>query len=251
MSIAAIYDPPPRDGTQRILLLMLPGAKASAHDLVQQGFVRELRARNLPVDAVAVATHLGHYLDRSLSGLLAADILEPARARNYRRIWLMGISLGGTGALTYAREHPADIEGVVLLAPFLATRGVVAEVARAGGWAGWQPGVIKPGDDEREMLAWLKDYRAAAAGFPALHLGYGAQDRFATTSELMAERLPAARVVSAAGGHDWTTWLALWRQLLDRGIFGFGGDGIARHDAAGPDENARKRAANLRDAPAT
>jgi hypothetical protein len=67
----------------------------------------------------------------------------------------------------------------------------------------------------------------------------------------MAERLPAARVVSAAGGHDWTTWLALWRQLLDRGIFGFGGDGIARHDAAGPDENARKRAANLRDAPAT
>jgi pimeloyl-ACP methyl ester carboxylesterase len=166
MSIAAIYDPPPRDGTQRILLLMLPGAKASAHDLVQQGFVRELRARNLSVDAVAVAAHLGHYLDRSLSGLLAADILEPARARNYRRIWLMGISLGGTGALTYAREHPADIEGVVLLAPFLATRGVVAEVARAGGWAGWQPGVIKPGDDEREMLAWLKDYRAAAADFP-------------------------------------------------------------------------------------
>ena len=65
MSLAALYDPPPRDGAQRILLLMLPGAKASAHDLVQQGFVRELRARNLPVDVVAVAAHLGHYLDRS------------------------------------------------------------------------------------------------------------------------------------------------------------------------------------------
>ena len=183
-----------------------------------------------------------------MSGLLAADILGPARARNYRRIWLMGISLGAMGALTYTREHPADIEGVVLLAPFLATRGVVAEVVRAGGWAGWQPGLIEPADYEREMLAWLKEYRAAGAGFPALHLGYGTQDRFATTSELMAERLPAAHVVSAAGGHDWATWLAVWRQLLDRGILG--GDAIARLEAAGPDENGGRRAAILRDAPA-
>jgi hypothetical protein len=66
----------------------------------------------------------------------------------------------------------------------------------------------------------------------------------------MAERLPAAQVVCATGGHDWTTWLTLWRELLDRGIFGFGGDAIARREGAGPDENARRRADNRRDAPA-
>ena len=126
MSMAALYDPAPRSGAKRILLIMLPGAKARPQDLLQHGFVRELRARNLPVDVVAVEAHLGHYLDRSLNGHLTNDIIAPARARNYRRIWLMGISLGGMGALIYAREHPAEIDGVVLLAPFLATRGVIS-----------------------------------------------------------------------------------------------------------------------------
>ena len=237
MSIDAIYDPPPRDGAGRILLVMLPGAKASPQDLVQQGFVRELRARNLAVDVVAVAAHLGHYLDRSLTGRLADDIIAPARARAYQRIWLMGISLGGTGALAYAREHPAQIEGVIFLAPFLATRGVVAEVVRAGGWDGWQPGTVTPDDNEREMLAWLQQYQSAAGGFPALHLGYGTADRFAATSQLMAARLPAAHVVTAAGGHDWATWLEVWRQLLDRGVFG--GASAAMHAMTSADATVR------------
>ena len=248
MSMDAIYDPPPRNGAGRILLVMLPGAKASPQDLLQHGFVREVRARNPCVDVVAVAAHLGHYLDRSLTGRLADEIIAPARARAYQRIWLMGISLGGTGALTYAREHPAEIEGVIFLAPFLATRGVVAEVVRAGGWAGWQPGVVTPGDDERELLAWLKEYRAAASGFPALHLGYGTHDRFASTSELLAARLPAAHVVAAAGGHDWATWIELWRQLLDRGVFG--GDERASNAPDAPSETGCTRTAGLRTTPA-
>ncbi|MEO8443308.1 MAG: alpha/beta hydrolase [Betaproteobacteria bacterium] len=222
MSMAALYEPAPRSGTGRILLVMLPGAKTRPQDLLQHGFVRELRARNLPVDVVAVAAHLGHYLDRSLSGHLTNDIIAPARARNYRRIWLMGISLGAMGALIYTREHPTDIEGVVLLAPFLATRGTVAEVVRAGGWAGWQPGELNPGDDERELLAWLKAYQPATAGLPQLRLGYGTGDRFVAASELLAERLPPADVVAIAGGHDWTTWINLWQRLLDRGLFGDG-----------------------------
>ena len=228
MSMAALYDPAPRSGAKRVLLIMLPGAKAQPQDLLQHGFVRELRARNLPVDVVAVEAHLGHYLDRSLNGHLTNDIIAPARARNYRRIWLMGISLGGMGALIYARDHPAEIDGVVLLAPFLATRGVMAELTRAGGWAGWQPGELNPGDDERELLAWLKAYRPAKAGLPQLRLGYGTQDRFVAASELLAERLPAADVVAIAGGHDWTTWINLWQRLLDRGLFG-GGGAATRH----------------------
>jgi pimeloyl-ACP methyl ester carboxylesterase len=222
MSIAALYEPAPRSGAGRILLIMLPGAKVQPQELLQHGFVRELRARNLPVDVVVVEAHLGHYLDRSLNGHLTADIITPARARNYRRIWLMGISLGGMGALSYAREHPAGIDGVVLLAPFLATRGVMAEVTRAGGWAGWQPGELHAGDDERALLAWLKAYRPATPGLPQLRLGYGTGDRFVAASELLAERLPPADVVAIAGGHDWTTWINLWQRLLDRGLFGSG-----------------------------
>ena len=220
MSMQAIYDPPPREGADRILLVMLPGAKTRPEDLVQYGFVRALRERGPPVDIVAVEAHLGYYLERSFCARLEHDIIAPARARRYRQIWLMGISLGGMGALAYAREHPAEIEGLVLLAPFLGVRGTIAEVVRAGGLARWQPDAIAPEDDERRLLAWIKAYDPAS--MPHIHLGYGTADRYAAASAMLAERLPATHVAAMAGGHDWATWLRLWQQLLDQDIFSRG-----------------------------
>ena len=219
MSMDAIYDLAPQQGTNRIMLVMLPSAKARPQDLVQWGFVRALRERSLPIDVVVVEAHMGYYLERSLSSHLTHDIIAPARARNYQRIWLMGISLGGMGSLIYTREHPADIEGVILLAPFLGARGTIAEVVRAGGLARWQPGAIKLDDDERRLLAWIKAYQPAASALPKIYLGYGTDDRFAAASKMLAERLPAAQVVSIPGGHDWATWIHLWQHLLDQDLF--------------------------------
>jgi len=219
MSMEAIYDLAPEPSTNRIMLVMLPSAKARPQDLMQYGFVRALRERSLPIDVVAVEAHLGYYLERSFSQHLTHDIIAPARARNYQRIWLMGISLGGMGSLIYTHEHPADIEGVILLAPFLGARGTIAEVVRAGGLARWQPGAIKPDDDEHRLLAWIKAYQPAAAALPKIYLGYGTDDRFAAASKMLAERLPAAQVVTIPGGHDWATWIHLWQHLLDQDLF--------------------------------
>ena len=219
MSMDAIYDLAPEPSTNRIMLVMLPSAKARPQDFAQHRFVRALRDRSLPIDVVTVEAHLGYYLERSFSKHLTHDIITPARARNYDRIWLMGISLGGMGALIYAREHPADIGGVILLAPFLGARGTIAEVGRAGGLARWQPGAIKADDEERHLLAWIKAYRPDAAALPKVYLGYGTEDRFAAASKMLAERLPAAHVVTIPGGHDWATWIRLWHQLLDQDLF--------------------------------
>jgi pimeloyl-ACP methyl ester carboxylesterase len=220
MSMDALYDLVPQQGANRIMLIMLPSAKARPQDLVQYGFVRAVRERSLPIDVVAVEADLGDYLERSFNEHLTHDIIAPARAaRNYQQIWLMGISLGGMGSLIYAREHPADIEGVILLAPFLGTRKIIAEIVHAGGLACWQPGVIKPDDDERGLLAWIKAYQPAAATLPKIYLGYGTADRFAEASKLLAERLPAAQVVTTSGSHDWASWIHLWRHLLDQDLF--------------------------------
>jgi pimeloyl-ACP methyl ester carboxylesterase len=218
----AIYDRAPQAGPDRVMLVMLPGAKARPQDLVQYGFVRALRERSLPVDVVAAEAHLGYYLERNFSAHLTQDIIAPARAENYRRIWLMGISLGGMGALMYAREHPRDIEGVILLAPFLGSRGTIAEIARAGGLAHWQPEGIEQDDDERQLLAWLKSNRPGAGVSPRIYLGYGTEDRFAAASVMLAGRLPVTQVVSIAGGHDWATWILLWQHMLDRDLFAGG-----------------------------
>jgi hypothetical protein len=39
---------------------------------------------------------------------------------------------------------------------------------------------------------------------------------------MLAERLPAAQVVTIPGGHDWATWIHLWQHLLDQDLFSVG-----------------------------
>ncbi len=219
----AIHDPAPAPGADPVALVMLPGARDRAQDLVEQGFVRALRKRGLAVDAVIVNAHFDHYLEHSVVAQLEQDIIAPLRKRGLARIWLMGISLGGMGALCYAREHAGAIEGVVLLAPFLGTRGLIAEITQAGGLQHWQPGTIAPEDDERRLLAWLRQYRAGAPALPCICLGYGTEDRYAPASLLLAQQLPVRQVMAIQGGHDWPTWLKLWERWLDGDAFASSG----------------------------
>jgi pimeloyl-ACP methyl ester carboxylesterase len=207
------------------LLVMLPGAAAGAQDLVEQGFVRAVRQRGLAADIAVADTRFDQYLEAEVVAALDRDAV-PARGNRPARLWMMGISLGGMGALAYARAHPGAVEGIVLLAPFLGTRGLIAEVTRAGGLARWQAGAAVGTDPERGFLAWLQGYRAGDPAFPAVHVGYGTEDRYAPASVMLAALLPARHVVSLPGGHDWTTWLALWARLLDGGVLS--GDPVAR-----------------------
>lgn len=214
-----IQDIAPGRSTLRTLLVALPGAGDRAQDLIDQQFVRALRERQLPVDVFAVDVQLDNYLDGNVVRQLADKVITPAQEAGWHSIWLMGISLGGMGALAYVRERPRDIAGAILLAPFLGTRGLIAEVTRAGGLDLWHPGAIAQGDEERHLVAWLKYKQAGDLDTPPVYLGYGHEDRFAAASQLLSQRLLAERIVTAAGGHDWPTWLALWCRMLDRRVF--------------------------------
>jgi hypothetical protein len=55
---------------------------------------------------------------------------------------------------------------------------------------------------------------------PPIYLGYGMRDRFSSASQLISQRLPQERVLTEPGGHDWSTWLALWHRMLDLEMFG-------------------------------
>ena len=116
-------------------LLALPGAGMQPEDFTTAGFDRLLLDRRLPVDLLAADIDSGLYLDNVGSLLrIHAEFVLPARQRGYRRIWLLAISLGGMGALAvHVRAYPGEIEGAILIAPFLGTRGLIAEVARDGG----------------------------------------------------------------------------------------------------------------------
>ena len=207
-------------GPGRTLLVMLPGMGMEADEFDAHGFVAAVRDRRVPVDIVAARPDLDVYLDGRIARNLHDTLIAPAIARGYGRLWLLGISIGGMGALLYAAAQLAEVEGLVLLAPFLGTPGTIAEVSSAGSIPGWSPGKSRATAVEQKLLLWLQTFLTGAAERPALYLGYGLQDRFARGHGLLAGHLPPQRVVVAEGGHDWKTWAALWPRILERTPFG-------------------------------
>ncbi len=200
------------------LLLMLPGARDTAQDFFRHGFIDALRQRGAACDVGALDTHVDHYLEHSIVERLHHDVIAPLHAKSGQSIWLLGISLGALGCLRYARVYPEHIAGIIVLAPFLATRGLIAEVHAAGGLAAWEAGDIAS-DHEREFLHWLKSVPLGQPPFNQFYLGYGVDDRFVLASKILAQRLPPQRSLALAGGHDWPSWRGLWQAWLARGNF--------------------------------
>lgn len=200
------------------LLVFLPGASSTIDEFVREGFVQEVRQRRIAADIVMADAHMGYYNNRTVIARLEADVLVPARAAGYRAIWLVGISLGGFGALIHEEQRPGGVTGIVALAPYLGERELSREIAKAGGLAIWQaPAGPLPEDQmETRLWRWLQAQAKLPAGAasPALYLAYGTGDRFADSHRLLAAALPPQRVFTTPGGHDWAPWRRLWQQVL-------------------------------------
>ena len=214
----------------RMLLVFLPGRGDSLKTFERNGIVEAVRERGLPADIIAVDAHLGYYINGSFFPRMKEDVIEPAKAKTYEQIWMIGDSLGGFGSLSYAREYPDDITGVVLFGPFLGEEPLIREIKKAG-FERWQPGTIvknSQGGQERMNWIWLIDQVRLKTGehgankhdrVPAVYLGYGRDDRFVSGHDLLASLLQPEHVISIEGEHDWSTWKKLWIMFLDKNIF--------------------------------
>lgn len=204
------------------LIVLLPGAYSEPQEFVREGFVQAIRDRGLAVDVQLVDAHLGYYGNTSIIDRLHEDIVVPAHAKGYRSIWFAGISVGGFGSMIYAEEHPGELAGIVVLAPYMGERMVATEIDNAGGLMRWRGSVPAPDAGLRErrelrLWGWLQGYAdPVATKRPPLWLGYGVDDRFAFSHRLLAVALPPDRVATTPGGHDWPEWMRLWRSLLPR-----------------------------------
>ena len=215
------YDLPNQD---KILFVFLPGRGTTGGDFVRQNFLKTLAAADgerlhgtdyLAPASTTVALTYPYYEQRIATKRLHDDVIAPARAAGYRHIWLVGVSMGGLGAVMYDHDYPGEINGIVAIAPFLGEKPVVEEIEAAGGLAKWQPRLPLAADDfQRRLWLAIRESRYGQPGHLPLVLGYGTSDRFAYGHRLLAAQLPPERVFRVFGFHDWETWHRLWRQIL-------------------------------------
>ncbi len=147
-------------------------------------------------------------------------MLQPALARGYDEIWLVGISMGGLGTLLTASQYGEHIAGIVLIAPFVGEEPVLREIEAAGGARTWTPREGLASEPWRQdnytqkIWSWLRGYETDPDARPPLYIGWGTEDRLGTADRLLADLMPADHVFSQPGGHNWVTWEPIWRQML-------------------------------------
>lgn len=197
------------------LLILLPGAYMTPEDFQKSGFFDAVSKRHLPLDLLAVDLDFGRISEGTALPALQAEIIAPARAQGYKKIWLAGISLGGLLALCHNADTPGAVDGLCLIAPYPGSRLTTNAIARAGGMALWQPSLDELTDPEYRAWHWLQK---PPADFPVF-VGYGSEDRFAAGMKQIAERFPPASRCAIPGGHEWPVWQVLWEHFLDRDAF--------------------------------
>jgi pimeloyl-ACP methyl ester carboxylesterase len=214
------------DGTlenPRTLVVLLPGFGSRDRAFETKGVVEALRAGGLQADLVAADATFGYYIRDQLKTRLGEDVIARYAPR-YDDIWVLGISMGGVGALLTAHDFKTQIDGVVLLSPYLG-RGRTLDAVRAGRrMADYAPADERAWDED--LWDWLKQLDGASEKLPPIVLGYGTKDLGMSNLEWFARYLPQDRVRTTPGGHTWETWTVLAERVAREEL-------VAKHAAFG------------------
>lgn len=235
---------PPQSSPSGSLVVFLRGLGGSHASFEEHGFVQAVAARFPGAAMVAPDANLLYYLDRSLDRRLKEDVLDPAFDSGTRRVWLIGVSMGGLGGVLTSRRYPGEIQGIALISPFLGYSSIHREIERAGGLHRWDPGPYTEDDWERVVWDWLRTRTAEQRpqAFP-IYLGYGQGDDYAAAQRLLAAALPPGHVVTVDGGHTVDTFVRLFDALLPAlPLEGPGtalGTGLTHAHSPGPSAPAR------------
>jgi pimeloyl-ACP methyl ester carboxylesterase len=195
------------------LVILMPGAGDDHTAFEAFGLIEHARSHQFPADIVTANSDYGYFSDLSIRTRLHEEVVLPAKAKGYRHIWMGGISLGGFGSMIYAQKHANELEGLLLIAPYLGNKGTLAEIHNAGGLDNWNPEVSSE-YDERRIWQLLKQYAPDKPPRLPIHLLYGDTDRFSAFHQLLSSRLAKRYVLTVPGGHDWPVWQSLWQQFL-------------------------------------
>lgn len=201
-------------GHSDTLVIFLPGRGDGLDAFERAGFIDILHQSDPQVDSVVIDSHVGYYLDSSFPEKVYRDVLVPFQEQGYRHFFLVGISMGGYGALWINHEHGELISGMVLLAPYLGSETLIESIVASGGVHSWRSQFgHKPGNDELVWF-WIDDLRQGGSEETGkVILAIGQRDRFKHAAQLLSISIPNTLTFNNGGGHNWKTWKSLWLEI--------------------------------------
>jgi pimeloyl-ACP methyl ester carboxylesterase len=210
----------PQGREARELVLLLPGRLSPPEEFVQFGLVDLVRRERPSARIVAPDLHLGYYMRGMADACLHEEIIGPARKQGLR-VTILGISMGGLGALTYSLRYPAEVDEMLLLSPFVGEKELLAEIEQAGGLEKWESAVETPrskAEALQKMWIEMKRQWLARGGPPfPLSLAVGKEDKLLSSNRFFARStLRPDQLIETEGGHDWDCWRRGAALLLPR-----------------------------------
>jgi esterase/lipase superfamily enzyme len=200
---------------KRSLVVLFPtmGGKGSHYET--QGFLDEVWERGFEASMEVLDVKPSLYLGSRIVELVKTEVIEPAKAEGYEEIYLVGISLGGHGALLYATTYPEDIDGIVVLAPFISGDLVSEAIEEAGGLDTWEDCPFLGWEYACNVWKSLQVYVSDSENQKKVVLGFGREDKFVDQCRVLADVLLPEQVFTVPGGHDWETWKKLFVKTAD------------------------------------
>jgi pimeloyl-ACP methyl ester carboxylesterase len=201
---------------QRVVV-MLPGRGDDLGGLQKRDTAQIIQQEWPDADVILVGLTMPFYTSGVASRRLHDEVMAPLKGRGYKQIWLAGISLGGMGTLLYDHDYPGEVDGMLLLSPYLGKDDVQREIRDAGGLAKWNPGPeqpVGPNNFTRELWRSIKQWSDNPSRRNSVWLAYGDKERLREPIELMSPQLPADHVLMLPGHHNWKLWNPAMHALL-------------------------------------
>ncbi len=201
-------------GTQQnrdVLIILLPGIFSDARDMQQRG-VPEAIHRGWPEPDILMADLTVNFYRKGLAvQRLQDEIVIPARQQGYSEIWLAGGSMGGVGTLMYEWRYPGEMDGLVLISPYLGGDEVTDAIRAAGGLKAWDSGehstAMEPDNYDRLIWQMAQDWIGDEAKLHRVWLMCGDEDRLYPNAQMLGAILPQDRYFPGSGNHSWDYWI--------------------------------------------
>lgn len=217
IAVPTAFVPAPRAAHR--LVVVLPGRGDDLGALGRSGIADAVHGAWPDADVLLAELAIGYYRAGVGPKRLHDDVIEPARARGYREIWLIGASMGGMGVLLYDLTYPGELDGLVLLAPYLGDRPILEEIDAAGGIAQWNAGprqALRADTFQRELWRHIQGWSRDPATARRVWLAYGDADRLRDAMPVLTPALCAGQILVRDGGHAWRVWSPAAAEILTR-----------------------------------